>query len=65
MHRLTGRDESGNTYVVGLPEFYVPKYANEKLQPVADKLAAYEDAGLAPEDLKKAFNETAVLKLSA
>ena len=28
-------------------------------------LAAYEDTGLEPEDLKKAFNETAILKLAA
>ena len=30
-----------------------------------DRLAAYEDTGLEPEDLKKAFNETAILKLAA
>ena len=29
------------------------------------RLAAYENTGLEPEDLKKAFNETAILKLSA
>lgn len=29
------------------------------------RLAAYEDTGLEPEDLKKAFNETAILKLAA
>ena len=31
----------------------------------ANRLAAYEDTGLEPEDLKKAFNETAILKLAA
>ena len=31
----------------------------------ANRLAAYEDSGLEPEDLKKAFNETAILKLAA
>ena len=31
----------------------------------ANSLAAYEDTGLEPEDLKKAFNETAILKLAA
>ena len=30
-----------------------------------DRLAAYEDTGMEPEDLKKAFNETAILKLAA
>ena len=29
------------------------------------RLSAYEDTGLEPEDLKKAFNETAILKLAA
>ena len=31
----------------------------------ANCLAAYEDTGMEPEDLKKAFNETASLKLAA
>ena len=31
----------------------------------ANSLAAYEDTGLEPEDLKKAFDETAILKLAA
>ena len=31
----------------------------------ANRLAAYEDTGLEPEDLKKAFNESAILKLAA
>ena len=30
-----------------------------------DRLAAYEDTGLEPEDLNRAFNETASLKLAA
>lgn len=30
-----------------------------------NSLSAYEDTGLEPEDLKKAFNETAILKLAA
>ena len=29
------------------------------------RLGHYEDTGLEPEDLKKAFNETAILKLAA
>ena len=31
----------------------------------ANRLAAYEDSGLEPEDLKKAFNAGAILKLAA
>ena len=31
----------------------------------ANRLADYEDTGLEPEDLKKAFNETAIIKLAA
>lgn len=31
----------------------------------ANRLAAYEDTGLEPEDFKKAFNEGALLKLTA
>lgn len=30
-----------------------------------ERLKKYEDTGLEPEDLKKAFNETAILKLAA
>lgn len=32
---------------------------------LVDRLAAYEDTGLEPEDFKKAFNEGALLKLTA
>ena len=32
---------------------------------VWERLKEYEDTGLEPEDLKKAFNETAILKLAA
>ena len=31
----------------------------------ANLLAAYEDTGVEPEDLNRAFNETAILKLAA
>ena len=37
----------------------------ELLEKQIDRLAAYEDTGLEPEDFKKAFNETAILKLAA
>lgn len=33
-------------------------------QAVADRLAAYEDTGLEPEDLTRVFNEEAILKLA-
>ncbi|RJV97923.1 hypothetical protein DWW15_11745 [Subdoligranulum sp. AF14-43] len=34
------------------------------LQEIFDRLAAYEETGLEPEDMKRAFNEDAVLKLA-
>lgn len=37
----------------------------EHWQKVLDRLAAYEDTGIEPEDFKKAFNEDALLKLTA
>ena len=43
------------------------EYASEYIPLIdaANRLAAYEDTGMEPEDLKKAFNETAILKLAA
>ena len=43
------------------------EYASEYIPLIdaANLLAAYEDTGLEPEDLKKAFNETAIIKLAA
>ena len=35
-----------------------------KIPKIVDRLAAYEDTGLEPEDLKRAFNEDGVLKLA-
>lgn len=43
MERLTGRKEDGHAYVIGCPEFEVPKEANTVLQSVADKCADLED----------------------
>lgn len=43
MNRLTGRKEDGHAYVIGCPEFEVPKEANTVLQSVADKCADLED----------------------
>ena len=34
------------------------------LDKIVDRLAAYEDTGLEPEDIKREFNEDAVLKLA-
>ena len=39
--------------------------SNDTMFQILTRLAAYEDTGLEPEDLKKAFNETAILKLAA
>lgn len=37
----------------------------EAIKKGLERLAAYEDTGLEPEDLKKAFNEEVILKLAA
>ena len=39
--------------------------SNDTMCQILTRLAAYEDTGMEPEDLKKAFNETAILKLAA
>lgn len=36
----------------------------EQTQSIIDRLAAYEDTGLEPEDLKRSFNEDTILKLA-
>ena len=36
----------------------------EKFEQIVDRLGAYEDTGLEPDDIKRAFNEEAVLKLA-
>ena len=43
------------------------EYASEYIPLIdaANRLAAYEDTGVEPEDLNRAFNETAILKLAA
>ena len=43
MKRLTGRKEDGCTYVIGCPEFEVPKGVNILLQAVVDRCADFED----------------------
>ena len=56
MDRLTWRDKDGMAMM---------KERGGWKSGGIDRLAAYEDTGLEPEDLKKAFNETAILKLAA
>ena len=46
-------------------DWTVSQPTNLNWENVLYRLAAYEDTGLEPEDLKKAFNETAILKLAA
>ena len=41
--RLTGKNKNDHAYIVGCPEFLVPKCANEILQSATDRLAAIED----------------------
>lgn len=56
MERLTYRDKDGMAMM---------KERGGWKSGGIERLAAYEDTGLEPEDLKKAFNETAILKLAA
>ena len=50
MKRLTGRRD-GRTYIVGCPDFALPKIAGLIIQQTVDRLAAYEDTGLEPEEI--------------
>ena len=50
MERLTGRRD-GRTYIVGCPDFALPKIAGLIIQKTVDRLAAYEDTGLEPGDI--------------
>ena len=49
MERLTGRKD-GRAYIVGCPDFVLPKIAGLIIQQTVDRLAAYEDTGLEPCD---------------
>lgn len=64
MERLTGRKEDGHAYIVGCPDFEIPKIIGLIIQRVVDRLAAYEETGLEPEDFKRAFSEDTILKLA-
>lgn len=50
MKRLTGRRD-GSAYIVGCPDFALPKIAGLIIQQTVDRLAAYEDTGLEPEEI--------------
>lgn len=50
MKRLTGRRD-GRAYIVGCPDFALPKIAGLIIQQTVDRLAAYEDTGLEPEKI--------------
>ena len=54
MERLTSKYPSG---LIAVPQGMMPE--------ALDRLAAYEDTGLEPEEIKKAFNEDVLLKLTA
>ena len=56
MERLTYRDKDGMAMM---------KERGGWKSGGIDRIAAYEDTGVEPEDLKRAFNETASLKLAA
>ena len=61
MNRLTKRVDG----LAVLESWAIDKDPVSVAQRLCSALAAYEDTGLEPEDLKKAFNETAILKLAA
>lgn len=61
MERLTYRDKEGRAQ--WMPELLEDDSGLAGAL-IRDRLAAYEDTGLKPEDMKRAFNEDAVLKLA-
>ena len=69
MERLTEKHFGNEGYYMKCSEFC----ANDdemcggcpELDKIVNRLAAYEDTGLLPEEFKKAFNEDALLKMIA
>lgn len=64
MERLTNKheaDQQRRNYEKRLEQGYPRNIPEERFL----RLAAYEDTGLEPEDFKKAFNEDALLKMTA
>ena len=64
MERLTERIDGGLVFPNELIGVMMTP-SNDTMCRILTRLATYEDTGLEPEDLKKAFNETAILKLAA
>lgn len=57
MERLTRRSADGRAC-------FKPHLYGQMNKDVCDRLAAYEDTGLEPEDFKRAFSEDTILKLA-
>lgn len=57
MERLTGRKENGRAYILGCPDFEIPKIFALIIQTVVDKCADYEDTGLEPQEITRIVNE--------
>ena len=62
-YRLNDQFDNPTDSIILMP--YIRYEDSETRKKILNRLAAYEDSGLEPEDLKKAFNETAILKLAA
>ena len=63
MDRLTKRIDGGLVFPNELIGVMMTP-SNATMCQILTRLAAYEDTGVEPEDFKKAFNETAILKLA-
>lgn len=63
MERLTGRKEDGHAYIVGCPDFEIPKIIGLIIQRVVDRLAAYEETGLEPGEIEQLKGEVFGLKV--
>ena len=61
MERLTKRVDG----IAVLESWAIGKDQVSIIQGLCNRLAAYEDTGVEPEDLNRAFNETAIIKLAA
>lgn len=57
MERLTGRKENGRAYILGCPDFEIPKIFALIIQTVVDKCADYEDTGREPQEITRIVNE--------
>ena len=68
MERLTKRYDGVTTYIGAANVYDSGQIAAEVdtagVRELLERLGAYEDTGLTPEDLKRAFDEDAVLKLA-